>query len=301
MDTRVGSPEVAAARRGPGAMADPTETGVAAGEAGDALRDRTIRDFGDQWSHYEDNEGFYGSPELLADVLGPLLRLEDLKGLRAADIGSGTGRFARILLQCGASHVFALEPSRAIETLRSNLREFGDRATPLHARGDELPPDLDLDLVFAYGVLQFIPDPLPVLRAARAALRPGGRIVFWVYGIEGMGAYARAIRALHAVTVRAPHVLLSALCSLLNLLLGPYILACRVLPLPLRDYAVNTLGRLSRRHRKLVIYDQLNPTYVRFYARAEVEDLLRRGGFERIELYHRRGYSWTATGLKRGG
>ena len=104
--------------------------------------------------------------------------------------------------------------------------------------------------------------------------------------------------ALRALTVRLPHPLLSALCSLLNLLLAPYIWACRVLPLPLRDYAVNTLGRLSWRSRKLVIYDQLNPSYVHFYERAEVEALLRAGGFERIELYHRRGYSWTALGTR---
>jgi SAM-dependent methyltransferase len=259
---------------------------------------RTISDFGEQWSHYEDNEGFYGSPELLADVFGPLFSVADLAGLRTADVGSGTGRFARLMLEAGASHVHALEPSRSVETLRRHLAPFGDRVTVQHGRGDELPAGLGLDLVFSFGVLQFIPDPVPVVAAAHAALRPGGRLVFWVYGKEGVRLYAGLVTALRQVTVRLPHALLSALCSALNLLLDPYIFLCRWLPLPLRDYALNTLGRLTRRHRKLVIYDQLNPRYVRFYAREDVEALLRAGGFSRVELYHRHGYSWTAMGVK---
>jgi SAM-dependent methyltransferase len=272
---------------------------MADADRAEEIAQRTIRDFGEQWSHYEDNEGFYASQELLADVFGPLLPVAALEGIRAADVGSGTGRFARLMLEAGARHVHALEPSQAVETLRRHLAPYGERASVQHGRGDELPAGLDLDLVFSFGVLQFIPDPVPVVAAAHAALRPGGKLVFWVYGKEGgVRLYAGLVTALRAVTVRLPHPVLSGLCSALNALLDPYIFLCRHLPLPLRDYVVNTLGRLSRRHRKLVIYDQLNPRYVRFYAREEVEALLRAGGFSRVELYHRHGYSWTALGVK---
>ena len=75
--------------------------------------DRTIRDFGEQWAHYGENEGYYASPELLRDALGPLLELEALRGLRTADIGSGTGRIVGMLLAAGVDHVVAVEPSDA--------------------------------------------------------------------------------------------------------------------------------------------------------------------------------------------
>jgi len=58
----------------------------------DSIGDRTIRDFGEQWVHYGDNAGFYGSTELFADIIGPLLALSDLRGLRIAEIGSATTR-----------------------------------------------------------------------------------------------------------------------------------------------------------------------------------------------------------------
>ncbi len=261
--------------------------------AANSLADRTVRDFGDQWAEWDESDGYYASLELLQDVFGPLLSVEDLRGLRAADLGSGTGRIARMLLEAGASHVTAVEPSQGVALLRRNLAGYGDRARVLHATADRLPAGTDLDLVISYGMLQFIPDPLPTLAAAHAALRPGGRVVLWVYGREGTAAYRVLLGALRGATTRLPHAALSALCDLLNGLLGLYLWLCRYLPLPLRRYARSTLARLDTQTRKLVIYDQLNPTYVHFYTRSELEALSLRAGFVNPRLHHRGGYSWT--------
>ena len=75
-----------------------------------AEKGRTIRDFGEQWSHYGGNDGFYGSVELLQDMLGPLVPLGELEGARVADIGSGTGRIVRMLVDAGASSITVLIP-----------------------------------------------------------------------------------------------------------------------------------------------------------------------------------------------
>lgn len=261
---------------------------------------RTIDDFGEQWSHYGDNEGYYGSLELLADMLGPLLPVEELAGARVADIGSGTGRIVRMLLAAGAAHVTAVEPSGGVEALRANTRDVADRVDILHAPGDRLPPGLGLDYVVSIGVIQFIRDPLPTLRAARAALRPGGRIVIWVYAVEGNRLYVAAVTALRAITTRLPHRALAAVCWGLGWLLDAYILLCRWLPLPMRDYMRNTLARVSRDKRRLTIYDQLNPSYARYHRRQEVQQMLEQAGFTDVRLHHRRGYSWTASGRNPG-
>jgi len=262
--------------------------------------DQTIRDFGDQWTHYGDNDGYYGSVELLADMLGPLVSFDELRGARVVDIGSGTGRIVRMLLEAGVGSVVAVEPSVGVDTLRRNVREFGERVEVIHARGDELPAGLELDFAISIGVIQFIRDPLPTLRAARDALRPGGKLIIWVYGREGNEAYVLALSALRAVTTRLPHWALAAVCHLLTGVVDAYIGVCRLtgLPLPLRDYLVNTLARVTRRERMLTIYDQLNPSYVKYYRRNEVTEMLERAGFRDIQLHHRRGYSWTAIGTR---
>jgi SAM-dependent methyltransferase len=263
------------------------------------LGERTIRDFGDQWAADPDNEGFYGSLELLADALGPLLRTEDFAGARVGDIGSGVGRIVRMLLAAGARHVTAVEPSRGVEALRRNVAEFGERVTVVHGPGEALPAGLDLDFVTAIGVIQFVPDPAPVLHAARGALRPGGRLVVWVYSAEGNRAYHAVMRALRAVTPRLPHAALDALSALLTALLDVYTFFCRFLPfLPLRDYLLNVLSKCTWQKRKYTIYDQLNPSYVRYYTRPELVALLERCGFEDVRVHDRRGYSWTAVAAK---
>lgn len=262
------------------------------------LTSRTIDDFGDQWTRYTANDGFYGSPELLADIFGPVLPLDELKGKRVAEIGSGTGRIVRMLLSAGAAHVTALEPSRAMDVLRDNTQGDADRITYLQCRGDEMPAEPAQDIVVSIGVLHHIPDPAPVVAAAYKALKPGGHFLVWLYGWEGNAAYLSLALPLRAISTKLPHWLLAALCHALNGLLTVYIVLARWFPVPLRRYMTGVIGRFSREKRYLVIYDQLNPAYAKYYREAEVRKLLEQAGFKDIVLHHRHGYSWTAMGQR---
>ena len=91
------------------------------------LRDRTIAGFGEQWTVYTDNSGYYGSVALLEDVFGPLVRVEALRGAVVGDIGAGTGRYTNILIGCGARKVVAIEPSRAFDVLVANTAQARER------------------------------------------------------------------------------------------------------------------------------------------------------------------------------
>jgi SAM-dependent methyltransferase len=257
--------------------------------------DETIRDFGDQWTAYRDNDGFYGSQELFADIFGPHLKPDDLRGAAVADIGSGTGRIVAMMLRAGAARVVAVEPSRAMDVLRGNIGD-DPRVTCLQVRGDELPPVGDLDYVISIGVLHHIPDPDAVVDAGVAALRPGGRFIAWVYGYEGNEAYVAFVNVLRAVTTRLPHALLVPIVWVIDAVLVAYLALGRWIRLPLADY-LPILRKLTPGKRRPVVYDQLRPAYARYYTRAEAERLLL-GKFENVTLYHRRGYSWTVFGTK---
>jgi hypothetical protein len=58
------------------------------------------------------------------------------------------------------------------------------------------------------------------------------------------------------------------------------------------------IARLTPAKRRLVIYDQLNPAYAKYYTRTEAHALLERAGFVDIQLYHRHGYSWSVVGTR---
>ena len=42
-----------------------------------------------------------------------------------------------------------------------------------------------------------------------------------------------------------------------------------------------------------MIFDQLNPSYAKYFKKQELESLLRKSGFKKFELIHRHKYSWT--------
>ena len=230
---------------------------------------QTIADFGEQWTTYRDNGGYYGSVDIFRDMFGALLSPEDVAGRRVMEIGSGTGRIVTILLAAGAAEVVAVEPSAAFDVLRENLAAHGDRVRLLRLTGEAVPPSGDLDYVFSIGVLHHVPEPEPVVRAALRALRPGGRLAVWLYGREGNRLYLAVLTPLRAVTRRLPHAALAAVVRLIDLPLVAYDGLCRFLPLPLRSYMRDVVARLDPSKRRLTVYDQLNPAYARYYTRDE--------------------------------
>jgi SAM-dependent methyltransferase len=262
------------------------------------LKTRTIEDFGEQWTAFRDNPGYYGSADLLSDLFGPLLSHEDVKGRRIADIGSGTGRIVNMLLDAGAEHVHAVEPSAAMAVLKDNTAERRERVTYVEGPGEKLPAGLDLDLVVSIGVLHHIPNPRPVLEAAYRALKPGGGCLVWLYGREGNEAYLRIVEPLRTITVRLPHRSLVALAYLMGLGLSVYIELCRFFPLPMRSYMREVLAKFTPEVRRLTIYDQLNPAYAKYYTIQDAEALLTDRGFVDVQPYHRHGYSWTVMGRR---
>ena len=260
-------------------------------------KDRTIKDFGKQWLRYSDNEGYYGSLELFSDILSPFLKTEDLKNCKVAEIGSGAGRIVNMLLESGAQHVVAVEPSDSFEVLVRNIRN-PERVTSLKITGDRLPAFGDLDYIFSIGVLHHIPNPGPVVEATFKALRPGGQFLVWLYGKEGNEHYLSFVKPLRALTKHLPHFALAGLVWMIYCPLVFYIGLCRRFPLPLKKYLLSIFAKMSPEKRRLIIYDQLNPDYAKYYAKNEAEKLLSDGGFINVQAHHRHGYSWTVIGTK---
>jgi hypothetical protein len=79
-----------------------------------------------------------------------------------------------------------------------------------------------------------------------------------------------------------------------------YSFLCRYISLPLAEYMRNYFSRLDKYSRKLIIYDQLNPQIAHYYQKEELQRLLKKSGFDNIQMYHRLGYSWSVLASYRG-
>lgn len=265
---------------------------------GSGIDQQTIGDFGDQWTRYTDNSGYYGSLEYFADICAPLLDVDDVRGRTVADIGSGTGRIVNMLLDAGAAHVTALEPSESFAVVAANTADRASKVEVIRGDGMAIPQARNFDLVISIGVLHHVENPGPIVDAARRALRPGGTMMVWLYGREGNGTYLAVVEPLRALTKRMPHRLLALLCHVLDFVAMGYTAVSRVVPLPMRQYMQTVYCRLASDKRRLVIYDQLNPAYAKYYREDEARALLENNGFSNVRTHHRHGYSWSVVGTR---
>jgi SAM-dependent methyltransferase len=119
-------------------------------------------------------QGLAGMPEW------PSLRalLPDPKGLRIVDLGCGYGWFCRWAAENGAAGVLGLDVS---EKMLERARSFPANARISYARADleqlELPPE-SFDLAYSSLAFHYAEDAARLFRTIRAALAPGGRLVF---------------------------------------------------------------------------------------------------------------------------
>ena len=266
-----------------------------------SVDDKTIQDFDEQWTRYDDNEGWYGSLELFSDIVSPIMQTDDFGGKTVVDIGSGTGRIVGMLLDAGASHVYAVEPGTgAFEKLKNNVAsmERGDHVTPINKRGDDWNVDEPVDMAISIGVVEFISEPADTIRRCFDALKPGGEIFLWLCAHEGNELYLTFVKPLRKITTFLPHVLLLGVVHLLYMVLCTYRFVGQVIPLPLMKYLNSVWWPMTPRKRRLVIYDQLNPTYFKYYKKPEAVALLEAAGFQDVEIHHRHGYSWSVKGRK---
>src|SRR4051794_27063982 len=83
---------------------------------------------------YPDNSGYYGSSALLEHIWGARLNEITARGRRIADIGAGSGRFENVVIDRGADHVIAIEPSEAMQVVKAATAARVDRITVLNNR-----------------------------------------------------------------------------------------------------------------------------------------------------------------------
>ena len=68
--------------------------------------------------------------------------------------------------------------------------------------------------------------------------------------------------------------------------------------MPLKEYFQKVFGKCSFEKRNYIIFDQLNPSYAKYYKKKEAFDLFNKAGFKNITITQRYNYSWLVIGKK---
>ncbi len=257
------------------------------------VRSKTIEDFGEQWDiDGEWRDDYYSPPKIFQDYFGELFKPSELSNKVVCEVGSGSGRIVNMLSKYQPTKIYAVEPSKSIVHISKNNKDLKNLEI-LNVPGDKFTVKEKCDFIFSLGVIHHIKDPTDVIKNIKSNLKENGRFIMWVYGYENNVPYILVYKALSLFTKKLPNSLLYFFSGAMNCILQPYIWLCKFLPLPLKGYLLNVFAKCGWKEQKLIIFDQLNPCYAKYYKKQDVESLLQECGFSNIAYYHRHGYSWT--------
>jgi 2-polyprenyl-3-methyl-5-hydroxy-6-metoxy-1,4-benzoquinol methylase len=205
--------------------------------------------------------------------------LDELSGKLVLDAGCGLGRFTEICLNHGA-RVVAVDLSGAIDAAYQNLRH----RTGVHfIQADifRLPlKQQSFDFVYSWGVLHHTPDPPTAFAQLPPLVKPGGRLMTFVYSSYNK-AYLATTELYRKLTTRLPQKLLLRLCYVAVPLyyvskiplVGPFITRV-LLPVSVRPP--------THRWRVGNTFDLYSPTYAFTYDHVEVYGWFRKAGLAEI-------------------
>jgi 2-polyprenyl-3-methyl-5-hydroxy-6-metoxy-1,4-benzoquinol methylase len=156
----------------------------------------TIDDAGRAWLH---TKPFRNDPaetsRLLVDAALVIALLELRPGLSLCELGCGSGWLSRLAARQGVHAVgYDISPGM-VEIAREEAAREGLDIRYEVADMETLEPDEHFDACLLYDALHHSPRPEAVLRTARRALRPGGRLLIsepnWMHRFGGKDAAER--------------------------------------------------------------------------------------------------------------
>ena len=257
----------------------------------------TIKEFGDQFKFHNKIDNYWGSLDMLKDIVDPF-DLNLIKDKTICEMGIGSGRILKNLSKFKPKKIYAVEPSESINIAKENNKNSESEIIFKNIPGQDMQFSDEFDYVFSLGVIHHIPEANLVCEKIFKSLKNNGKFVIWLYGKEGNGLYLFIFDNLRKITKFFPDKVLDAISFILNIFLSAYIFLCNYISLPLRKYMLNVLKKCSFEKRKYIIFDQLNPSYSKYYLKDEVKSLLTNSGFKNIQIVNRHGYSWTAIAEK---
>jgi SAM-dependent methyltransferase len=220
--------------------------------------------FGYEWHTYSELTPEY--EEQFKGWSAPLTK-EDWKGKDFLDAGCGMGRNSFWPLLYGARSAVALDnDDRSLSAARTTLQKFSNVT---YVKGDMEKLDLnnEFDIVFSIGVIHHLADPLRGLKNLVETLRPGGRLLVWVYSYEGNEWIVHIVNPVRKhITSKMPLALLRFLSYGASVPLYLFIKITGGHTPYLRQ-----LSKYKFWHLHSIVFDQLLPEVAYYWKQSDVE------------------------------
>jgi SAM-dependent methyltransferase len=219
---------------------------------------------------------------------------EDWRGKSFLDVGCGMGRNSFWPMRYGARGGCAVDiDERSLAQARRNLAAF-PTVEVLRASAYDLPFSEHFDIAFSIGVIHHLERPeLAVQRMVRA-VKPGGKVLIWVYGREGNRWLVSVLDPLRRGLFRRLPV-----GWVHHLSLYPAALVWVLLRLGPRPSAYfRLLAGFGFGHLRSIVFDQMLPRIAHYWPKQAVVELMHRAGLEDVRVAAVNEMSWSAIGTR---
>ena len=176
--------------------------------------------------------------------------------------------------------------SRDLKDAFPNLDEF-DNANVEYLSIYNLDKKNIYDIGFSIGVIHHLKFPKKAVKNLFNSLKPGGKLILWVYAKEGNEKKLLLIKSFRALTVKLPLRLTKLLAKVLSYILWLF------LKIYYQSAYFKLIKTFSLRHLESIIFDQLIPSISNYWSKNEVLGLVKDLNVKNVEIYHTNEMSWT--------
>jgi SAM-dependent methyltransferase len=224
----------------------------------------------------------------------PALSPGDWQDKEFLDVGCGMGRNSYWPLNYGAAGGVAIDiDERSLESARRNLNLFPGLQL-MRSSVYDLPFEDRFDLAFSIGVIHHLERPETALEKMVHAVKPGGRVLIWVYGRENNGWLVTVLDPLRRLLFSRLPIGMTH-----HLSLYPAILVWLLVRLGLQPIEYfRLIAKFDFAHLRAIVFDQMLPRIAHYWPREVVARMMTEAGLEDIRLTWVNQMSWSAIGTR---
>jgi SAM-dependent methyltransferase len=219
---------------------------------------------------------------------------QDWRSKQFLDVGCGIGRNSYWPLKYGAAGGVAVDiDERSLESARRNLGSF-PTVQVMRMSAYDLPFEARFDLAFSIGVIHHLEYPERALEKMVRAVKPGGRVLIWVYGAENNRWLVSVLDPLRRILFSRLPIGLTH-----HLSFYPAVFLWMLLRLGVRPIEYfRLIARFDFAHLRAIVFDQMLPRIAHYWPRAEVARMMADAGLEDVRLTWVNQMSWSAIGTR---
>lgn len=250
--------------------------------------------FGYEWQKYNQIDSNY---ELQFKKWTGGLKPEDFKGRKVLDAGCGMGRNSFWPLRYGAKELVAFDyDKRSVKAAKKNLAFFRNAKVEFKSIYN-IDYKNEFDIAFCIGVIHHLEDPKKAIGNLIRAVKPGGRVLVWVYGYKGNEWIVKFISPIRkAVTSKLPLWVVHSISYFISIPLWLFVKLFKGPGLYLKQ-----LSGFKLWHIHSIVFDQLIPAIANYWPKDEALNLFADFDslLENIDIYSVNNNSWAILAEKK--